>query len=321
MDRICKNSDYRQRTRLLIAAVLVTAVLVSAGGSCLAEAPAFSVSSAAELADCVAGLTEDSTVCLLADIEEKVTVRNDRDITVTIDGNGHALQKGVDIVNDGSCSYVFRAIDIGPMNEDNDEYWSTCMEVFNSKGQNEVALMEDVSFLRNPQIGIRWYEHCGNGTLRIGNTIEAQAAGVYIEQDIDEEHSSQVTVCGQGGIRTGGAAPVICTGSPDVQNQVPGQDFSVFIRDLFLEGTEYTVSARMTFQRMNLSIADIKTDYPVTILWEEQYVTEPENMNEQAVKDGLSSRIRYTMGEHPGSATVIYNGDFDDYMGSFMLNE
>ena len=178
-----------------------------------------------------------------------------------------------------------------------------------------------MSFLRNPQIGIRWYEHCGNGTLRIENTIDALAAGVYIEQDIDENNSSQVTVCGHGGIRTQGDAPVICTGSPDVQDQIPGRDFSVSIRDLFLAGTEYTVSARMTFQRMNLSIADIRTDYPVTILWEEQYVTEPENTNESAVKDGLSSRIRYTTGDTPGSAMVIYNGDFDDYTGFFMLNE
>ena len=303
------------------AFLLICVLLVSAVGFCLAEAPVLSVSSAAELADCVAGLTEDSTVCLAADIEEKVTVCNDNDITVTIDGNGHALLNGLDIVNHGNCNYIFRTIKIGPMDEDNDEYWSTCMEVFNSKGQNEVVLMEDVSFLRNPQIGIRWYGHCGNGTLRIENTIDALAAGVYIEQDIDENNSSQVTVCGNGGIRTQGDAPVICAGSPDVQDQVPGRDFSVFIRDLFLEGTEYTVSARMTFQRMNLSIADIRTDYPVTILWEEQYVTEPENTNEQAVKDGLSSRIWYTTGDTPGSAMVIYNGDFDDYTGFFMLNE
>ena len=89
------------------AFLLVCVLLVSAIGPCLAEAPVHSVSSAAELADCVAGLTEDSTVCLLADIEEKATVCNDKDITVTIDGNSHALLNGLDIVNNGSCNWAW----------------------------------------------------------------------------------------------------------------------------------------------------------------------------------------------------------------------
>ena len=305
------------------AAVLIITLVFLCGG-CLADTPVISVSSAAELADCVAGLTGDCTVRLLADIEETVTVSNDRDITVTIDGNNHTLRNGLNIDSHGNCSYVLTALNISPMDKDTDEYASTCLHVFNCKGQNEVVLMDSVSFPDNPEIAIQWHDSYGNGTLRIENTIHAQAVGIYIDQDIDESNSSHVTVCGHGEISVEGTAPVSCAGFTDVQQQIRDQVCSVSVRDLSLKGGKYTVSARMTFQRMKLSVTDIHTDKPVSIFWEENYVIDARDTDYQAVKDGLSEWISCTAGNHPCEAEIRYSGDTndtsEDSTGIFTLN-
>ena len=305
-----------------VAALIITLVFLC--GGCLADAPVISVSSAAELADCVAALTGDCTVRLLADIEETVTVRNDHDITITIDGGNHTLQNGLIISNDGNCNYVLSALNISPMDKGNDEYASTCLYISNYKGQNEVVLMNNVSFLDGPGIAIHWDESYGNGILRIENVIEAQGIGVYIEQDIDENNSSHVTVCGCGEISTEGHAPIICKGSPDIQEQIQDQDLSVSVQDLSLKGGNYTISASMTFQRMNLTITDIRTDKPVTIRWDENYVIDAKDTDYQAVKDGLSEWISCTMDNKPCEVEIRYFGDTndtsEDYKGIFTLN-
>lgn len=309
--------------RYLLSVIALILTFSSAGNHCQADSPIYSVSSATDLTDCVAGLTEDSTVCLLADIEETVTVRNDHDITITIDGGNHTLQNGLIISNDGNCNYVLSALNISPMDKGNDEYASTCLYISNYKGQNEVVLMNNVSFLDGPGIAIHWDESYGNGILRIENVIEAQGIGIYIEQDIDENNSSHVTVCGCGEISTEGHAPIICKGSPDIQEQIQDQDLSVSVQDLSLKGGNYTISASMTFQRMNLTITDIRTDKPVIIRWDENYVIDAKDTN--AIKNELAEHIICTADNKPCEVEILYSGDTNDtseeYSGSFVMNK